>query len=306
MGRYLVRRFIQTAIVILGAATVVFVLLRLSGDPIALLVPDDATPAMVQQIREYYGFNDPIYVQYARYLSRIAVGDFGTSIRFKRPAMELVLDRLPASLELAVVSLVLSVVLSLPLGILAAVKRGSLYDNFCTIASLLGQSVPAFWLGVILIILFAVQWRLFPTSGSGGWQHLVLPSVSLAVYFMARLTRVTRSCMLDVLGEDYIRTARAKGLGQMRVLYRHALRNASISVATVIGLTFASLICGSIITEVVFAWPGIGRLMVQAVVGRDYPVAQATVLVIAVFVAFTMLLLDLVYVYLDPRIKHTK
>jgi peptide/nickel transport system permease protein len=304
MARYMILRLVQTVLVILGAVTVVFLILRLSGDPLALVIPENATPELIENIRESYGFNDPLYVQYERFLSRAFAGDFGMSIRYNTPAMPLVLERLPATLELAMVSLFLSVVMSVPIGVLAAVKKSSIYDSLSMLGALLGQSIPSFWLGVMLILLFAVRLRVLPTSGRGDLQNLVLPSFSLAFYFMARLARVTRSCMLDVLGEDYIRTARAKGLRERAVIYRHAVKNASISVVTVIGLTFSSLIGGSIIVEEVFAWPGVGRLMVMAVLSRDYPLCQATVFVIAVLVALINLLVDFTYAYLDPRIEY--
>jgi peptide/nickel transport system permease protein len=304
MARYMILRLVQTIVVVLGAVTVIFLILRLSGDPIALLVPDNATPELIEKIRESYGFNDPLYVQYARFLGHVIAGDFGMSLRYNTAAMPLVLERLPATLELALVSLFLSIVMSVPIGVLAAIKKGSIYDTLSMLTALLGQSIPSFWLGVMLIIVFAVQLKVLPTSGRGDLRHLVLPSFSLAFYFMARLARVTRSCMLDVLGEDYIRTARAKGLSERVVIYRHAVKNASISIVTVIGLTFASLIGGAIIVESVFAWPGIGRLMVLAVLGRDYPVSQAAVFVIAMLVALINLLVDFTYAYLDPRIEY--
>lgn len=304
MIKYALRRLVQAIFVVWGAATVVFFILRLSGDPIALLIPDNATPAQIEQIRENYGFNDPIYVQYARFLGRAAAGDFGTSIRFKQPAMSLVLERLPATVELALVSLVLSLVISVPVGVFAALKRNTASDHLSMVAALLGQSVPPFWLGVIFILIFAVRLKWLPTSGRGELTHLILPSVSLAAYSMARLTRVTRSSMLDILGQDYIRTARAKGLHERTVIFVHALRNAAITITTMTGLMFASLIGGAIVVELVFAWPGMGRLMVQAVSNRDYPVAQAAVFVIAIFVALINLTTDLVYAYLDPRIKY--
>ncbi|MFQ5343534.1 MAG: ABC transporter permease [Anaerolineae bacterium] len=304
MSKYLVRRLLQTVFVILGSVTVIFLMLRLSGDPVALMMPFDATDEMIEQFRAAYGLNDPVYIQYSRFLTRVAAGDFGTSIRFERPALELVLDRLPATLELALASVVLAILLSIPVGVIAAVKRGSLYDNVCMVVSLLGQSIPTFWLGVMAVIVFAVRLKLLPTSGRGGLQHLILPSFSLAAYSMARLVRVTRSGMLDVLGEDYIRTARSKGLREGIVIYRHALRNAAIPVVALIGYMFAALVGGSIVIEMVFAWPGIGRLLVQAVSARDYPVAQAAVFVISVLVTGVNFVTDMSYGYLDPRIRY--
>jgi ABC-type dipeptide/oligopeptide/nickel transport system permease component len=304
MSRYLVRRLFQTFLVVLGAVTVIFLILRLSGDPVALMLPFDAPDEMIEQFRQAYGLTDPVYVQYFRFLQRIVSGDFGTSIRYQQPALKLVLERLPATLELALVSVVLALALSVPVGVLAAVKRGSLYDNICMVASLLGQSVPTFWLGVMAVIVFAVQLKVLPTSGRSSWQHLILPSFSLAAYSMARFVRVIRSSMLDVLGEDYIRTARSKGLREGVVIYRHAVRNAWIPVVAMIGYMFAALVGGSVIIETIFAWPGVGRLMVQAVNTRDYPVAQTAVLVIALLVTAVNFLTEISYAYLDPRIRY--
>jgi peptide/nickel transport system permease protein len=301
--RFVVWRLVQAIFVVLGVASVVFLLLRLSGDPVMLLVSPDATQEQIELVRERYGFNEPLYLQYIRFLRAIAAGDFGESIRFKTPALELVLERLPATIQLALLSFAMTLALGIPAGVIAAVKRGTLFDNFFTVVALLGQSVPTFWLGVMLIILFAVQLRVLPTSGRGGLEHLVLPSFSLGAYSMARIARITRSSMLDVLGEDYIRTARAKGLVERAVVYRHAVKNASISIVTVAAYTFAALMSGAVITEAVFAWPGVGRLLVDAVYNRDYPVAQAAVFVIALMVSAINLLTDLTYAYIDPRIR---
>lgn len=304
MGTYLVRRVLQTILVVVGAVTVLFFMLRISGDPVELMMPFDATPEMIEQFKDIYGLTDPVYIQYIRFVTRVAAGDLGTSIRYGRPALGLVLARLPATLELAMASVALAVFLSIPVGIIAAIKRGSLYDNACMVVSLLGQSVPTFWLGIMAVVVFAVQLRLLPTSGREGLRHVILPSVSLAAYSMARLARITRSTMLDVLGEDYIRTARSKGLREWVVVYGHAVRNASIPVVATIGYMFAALMGGSVVIETVFAWPGIGALLVNAVSTRDYPVAQAAVLMIALFVAVVNLLTDISYAYLDPRIRY--
>ncbi|GMR11215.1 MAG: ABC transporter permease [Anaerolineae bacterium] len=304
MSGYLLRRLLQTAFVIVGSVTLIFFVLRLSGDPVTLMLPYDASDEIVERFREAYGLKDPVYIQYFKFLMRAFTGDFGTSLHFNRPALELVLERLPATLELALVSVVLTVTLSIPIGVVAAVKKGSLIDNILMGAALIGQSMPTFWLGVMAMIIFAVQLKLLPTSGRGGLRHLILPSISLAVYSMARLARVTRSSMLDVLGEDYIRTARGKGLRERVVIFRHAMRNASLPVAAMIGLMFAALVGGSVVIETVFVWPGIGRLLAEAVRNRDYPVAQAAVLVIALFVTAVNLLTDISYAYLDPRIRH--
>ncbi len=304
MGAYLLRRLFQSALVVLGSVTVIFLLLRLSGDPVSLMVPLDATDEMIEQFRENYRMDDPVYVQYFRFVSNVARGDLGTSLRLNRPALEVVLDRLPATLELALTAGIMAIVLSIPVGVLAAVGKGSLYDNFLMLLSLLGQSIPTFWLGVMFIIIFSVELKLLPTSGRGGLEHLILPSLSLAVYSMARIVRVTRSSMLDILNEDYIRTARSKGLREWLVVQRHGVKNASIPVVALVGYMFAALVGGSVVIEIVFAWPGVGRLLVQAVNNRDYPVAQAAVLVIALLVTTVNFLTELSYAYLDPRVRY--
>lgn len=289
--------------VILGVATLVFLVLRLSGDPVALLLGVEATPEEVERFRRNMGFDRPIYVQYLSFLADLARGDFGKSIRFNSPCLSLVLERLPASLELALAASVVATVMAIPLGVVAAVKRNSLLDNISMLFSLLGQSVPTFWLGIMAILFLSVRLGIFPTSGRRGLQHLILPTLSLAAYSMARIARLTRSAMLDVLGEDYLRTARAKGVMERVVILRHALRNASISIITVVAYMFATLLGGAIITEVVFAWPGVGRLLVEAVHNRDYPLAQACVFLIAIFVTVVNLLADILYVCIDPRIR---
>jgi peptide/nickel transport system permease protein len=300
---YLVKRVLQSMLVILGVVTLMFLVLRLSGDPVALLLGMEATPEQVEQVRRNMGFDRGIHVQYLSFLTSLARGDFGRSIRFNSPTLSMVLERLPASLELAVVSCVLATVFAVPLGVVAAVKRNSLLDNISIFLSLLGQSVPTFWLGIMAILFFSVKLKIFPTSGSGSVKHLILPTVSLAAYSMARIARLTRSAMLDVLGQDYLRTARAKGLTERVVIYRHALLNASIPIVTVVAFMFATVMGGSIVTEVVFAWPGVGRLLVEAVHNRDYPLAQTCVFFIAIFVTAVNLLADIVYMAIDPRIR---
>jgi ABC-type dipeptide/oligopeptide/nickel transport system permease component len=249
------------------------------------------------------GFDQPLYQQYLIYLGQLAKGDLGTSFRFQRPVLDLALERLPATVELAAVSMALATVVAVPLGVIAAVRRYSRWDSGVMLGSLLGQSVPTFWLGILLILVFAVQFRVLPTSGRGSWQQVILPSITLGAYMMALIARLTRSGMLEVLGEDYVRTARAKGLFERAVLLRHALRNAMLPVVTVLGLQVGALLGGAIITEAVFAWPGIGTLAINAIYARDYPIVQATVLISAAIFVGINFLLDLTYQYLDPRIR---
>ena len=303
---YLLRRGLHSLFVLFGVSVIVFLLLRLiPGDPVRLLLPPEATEQMVQETRRQLGFDQPIYTQYVLYLGQLLHGDLGTSIRFQRPVLDLVLERFPATLELTLVSMLVATLVAIPLGIVAAVKRYSRWDAGVMLGSLVGQSVPTFWMGIVLILVFAVQLRVLPTSGRGSWQQLVLPSITLGAYMMALMARLTRSGMLEVLREDYVRTARAKGLPEYGVLVRHAFRNALLPVVTVCGMQVGALLGGAIITEAVFAWPGIGTLTINAIYMRDYPIVQATVLISAAAFVLINFALDLTYQWLDPRIQLT-
>ena len=303
MLTYLVRRLFEFCIVILGVLTIVFVLQRFSGDPTNLLLPIDASEEVRAELRHQLGLDQPVPVQYVRFLADVAQGDLGESYRFRQPALGLVLERLPATLLLAGTSLLISLVIALPLGMLAAVHRNSWVDTLATAISLIGQGMPVYWLGLLGILLFAVQWRLLPSMGGGSFLALILPATTLAVYSASRIMRLTRSAMLDVLHQDYIRMARAKGLSEPKVLIKHALRNASIPIVTIVGLQFGGLLGGAVITETVFAWPGVGRLAVNAVQQRDFPVVQAVTLVIALAFSLINLSVDLLYARLNPRIR---
>jgi peptide/nickel transport system permease protein len=303
-GAYLVRRLLHALFVLFGVSVIVFLMLRLiPGDPVRLLLPPEATEQMVQETRRQMGFDRPIYAQYALYLGQLLHGDLGTSIRFQRPVLDLVLERFPATLELALVSMLIATLVAMPLGILAAVKRYSRWDTGVMLGSLVGQSVPTFWMGIGLILVFAVQLRVLPTSGRGSWQQLILPSITLGAYMMALIARLTRSGMLEVLREDYVRTARAKGVPERMVILRHALRNALLPVVTVLGMQVGALLGGAIITEAVFAWPGIGTLTINAIYMRDYPIVQATVVLSAAAFVLVNFAVDLTYQLLDPRIQ---
>jgi peptide/nickel transport system permease protein len=303
MLTYLVRRLFEFCIVILGVLTIVFILQRFSGDPTNLLLPIDASEEVRAELRHQLGLDQPVPVQYVRFLADVVRGDLGDSYRFRQPALGLVLERLPATLLLAGTSLLISLVIALPLGILAAVRRNSWVDTLATAISLIGQGMPVYWLGLLGILLFAVQWRLLPSMGGGSLLALILPATTLAVYSASRIMRLTRSAMLDVLHQDYVRMARAKGLSEPKVLIRHALRNASIPIVTIVGLQFGGLLGGAVITETVFAWPGVGRLAVNAVQQRDFPVVQAVTLVIALAFSLINLAVDLLYARLNPRIR---
>ncbi len=303
MGRFLLKRLWHTAYVVVGISVIAFFFIHLSGDPVMLMLPGDASMAEIEGLREKLGFNDPLYVQYGRFAVRAVQGDFGESLYYHVPAMELILERLPASLELACASMFLALVVAVPLGILSAVRRGSSVDLISMVGALFGLSMPHFGLGIMLILLFSVKLGWLPTSGRGGLEHLVLPAVALGLSLMAMFARLTRSVMLEVLSQDYVRTARAKGLRERLVIGKHALKNALIPLVTVAGMQFGFLIGGTVIIETVFAWPGVGRLVVQAIFNRDYPLVQAVVLVLAVLFVLVNLLVDLLYGYLDPQIS---
>jgi ABC-type dipeptide/oligopeptide/nickel transport system permease component len=281
----------------------VFALVHLSGDPVLLMVSSDAPPDVVAATRRALGFDRPLWQQFASYATRAVQGDLGTSLRSNRPVSALIAERLPATVLLTVAALVIAVAIAIPAGIVSAVKRGSLIDRLAMVGAVGGQAIPIFWLALLLIAFFGVRLRWFPVYGSGTLSHLVLPAVSLSTIILGRLARLVRSSMLEVLGQDYVRTARAKGVAEPRVLGLHALKNAAIPIVTLLGLQFAQLLGGAVVTETIFAWPGIGRLVVEAIFNRDFPVVQGVVLVVSlIFVAVNMLV-DLAYAALDPRIR---
>ncbi len=305
MGTYIRRRLLQAMLVVWGVSVLVFFLLRLApGDPVLLLLAESAEPAQIAAARAKWGLDKPIYVQYGVFLNRAIHGDLGDSLFFQEPALSVLLERMPATLQLSAAALLFSLAVAIPVGILSALKRDSFWDYLGTSIAMLGQAIPPYWLGIMLILIFAVSLHWFPTSGRGTWRHLVLPAVTLGSVLMALVTRLVRSGMLDVLNEDYVRTARAKGLKEQTVIVRHALRNILIPLVTVIGLQLGALFGGAVITESIFAWPGVGRLALQAISARDYPLVQAAVLVISVIYVFLNLAVDLLYVYLDPRIRY--
>ena len=306
MSTYIPRRAWQALLVIIGVSAVSFFLIQMTGDPAALMLPMDASAADVAHFRESMGFNDPLYIQYGRFLGQVLQGNFGDSIRHNQPALEMVFERLPATAELTVVALLLSVLVAVPLGVITATRQHTLADGLGSVAGLLGQSMPTFWLGIMLIMVFSVQFKALPPSGRGGLEHLLLPAITLGTYSMATTMRLLRSKMLEVLGQDYIRTAQAKGLPQRVVIYRHALRNAMLPVITVIGLQVGAMLGGAVVTETIFAWPGIGRLAIQAINNRDIPLVQAVVFVAAATIVTVNLATDLLYGYYDPQIRFTE
>ena len=303
MRIFLARRLAQSLVVLLGVSFVVFFILHLTGDPALVLLPPDATAEDVERFRAAMGFNDPFIVQYGRFLKGALQGDFGQSVRHGEPAFHLVVERMPATFQLAGAALAVALALAIPAGIISAVRRNTLLDYVSTVVALLGQSMPTFWLGIMLILVFSVQFNLLPSSGRGGLAHLILPAITLGLFTTARITRLTRSGMLEVLNQDYIRTARAKGVGNPPVVWKHALKNAAIPIVTIVGIELGTLLGGSVITQPIFARPGVGRLSVQAIYNRDYPVVQAAVFLLSTTFVLVNLFVDLLYTYLDPRIR---
>jgi peptide/nickel transport system permease protein len=305
MRAFLLRRALHAVFVIWGVVTAVFFLVRLTGDPTPFLVDQSATQQEIGDARHRLGLDRPLGVQYLDFVLAALRGDFGASIREKRPAMSMVLEHLwPATVELAAAALVLSTLFAIPLGVVSATHRNGALDHASRLASLFLQSMPSFWLGLMLILIFAVELGgLLPAYGAGTMRHLILPAVTLAAAPLAQNVRLIRSGMLEVLQQDYVRTARAKGLAERFVIYRHALRNAAIPVITVTGLSLGFMLSGAVIIETVFSWPGMGRLIVQAVPGRDFPVIQAGVFVFALIFVALNLLVDLLYTVVDPRVR---
>jgi ABC-type dipeptide/oligopeptide/nickel transport system permease component len=300
---YLGQRLLWALAVLVGISLAVFLVVHLSGDPTALYLGPEGTKADYEIMRAALGFDRSLPEQYGHFLARALRGDFGRSLRHRQPTLPLVLERFPATITLAITAIVLAALLALPLGILAAVRRGSLLDSGAMALALAGQCMPTFWLGILLILAFAVHLRWLPVYGGDGVGALVLPAVTLGIWAMARTARITRSSMLEVLNQDFLRTARAKGIGERAVILRHALRNGAIPIVTAIGLELGNLLGGAVITEAVFAYPGVGRLAVEAVVNKDVPLIQAVVFTVAAVLLLLNVLIDLVYSALDPRVR---
>lgn len=304
MHRYIARRLLHSLLVVFLALTAVFFMVRLAGDPVMLFLPTDVRSYDIEEFRERLGFNDPLHVQYLRFLSQALRGDFGDSLRHKAPALPLVVERIPATAELAVAAIALIILVAIPAGVTAAVRRNSLFDQLGLLVTVLGQSVPGFWLGLMLIYLLSVQLQLLPTGGRGSLAHLIMPAITLAAYGAARIARLTRSAVLEVLGQDYIRTARAKGLSERVIIYRHALKNAAIPIITLLGLEMSQLLGGAVVTETIFSWPGVGRFIVQALLNRDFPVVMVGVFLTSVIYTTMNLIVDTSYAWLNPRIRY--
>lgn len=305
MTKYITIRFLQSLIAILAITMIVFSLTRLTGSPIDSLLPDDATPAQIQALVDRWGLDQPVYMQYFSFIGSAMQGDFGEALsRRGTPAMTVVMGRLPATLELAVVAVLMSILFALPLGVIAAVNKGTFIDKLANIIALFGQSLPQFWLGIILIWIFAVNMGLLPSSGRGGVQHILLPAFAMALFQIAAITRLTRSGMLEVLDSEYIKLARIKGVPEWKVIWKHAFRNALIIPLTYFGILLGSILTGSIVIETVFSWPGIGQLAMDAIRGRDYPLVQAVVILFAVIFVLANFIVDILYAYVDPRIRY--
>jgi peptide/nickel transport system permease protein len=302
---YIAGRLATAVLVILGVSVVSFFLTFLTGDPAEIMLPPGATAVQIEKFRAEWGFADPLPVQYWRFLKRAVHGDFGVSLRHGQSSLPLIVARLPATLQLTVTAMLLAILLAVPLGVLAATRRGGPIDLLAMSVALVGQSVPNFWLAIMMILLFAVSWGLLPTSGRGGVAHVVMPAAAIAINLMALLTRLVRSTMIEMLSEDYVRTARAKGLRELFVTGRHALPNALIPLVTVVGLQFGYILGGAVVIETIFTWPGVGLFTIQAILNRDYPVVQASVFILATAVVLINLAVDLLYVWLDPRIRVT-
>ncbi|MDT4833026.1 Glutathione transport system permease protein GsiC [compost metagenome] len=298
------KRLLHGLISILGASVIIFLISRLSGDPLALLLPADAPPDVIAQTRQHLGLDQPLVAQYLVFLSHAITGDFGNSYRWQEPALGLILQRLPATVELALAALGFSIAMAVPFGVLSAVYRGSWFDRFAKVFAMLGQAMPNFWVGLLLILFFAVQLNWLPAFGRDSWNSLVLPAIALGWYPVAAQTRVVRSAMLDVLDSDYIRMGRAMGLPEGVLVWKYALRNAAIPLVTILGVYFAAMLGGAFVVEVIFAWPGVGRTVVEAVFARDFPVVQAGVMLTSVLFVLSNLLVDLSYGLIDPRIRH--
>jgi len=304
MVAFLVRRLLGAILVLAGVAIAVFLILHLTGDPAAVMLPPEASAQDFANFRHEYGFDKPVLVQFANFAEHALRGDFGASIRHGSPAMSLALERLPATGELASAALLLAMLIAIPAGIIASARRETILDYIVRGISLVGQAAPVYWLGIMLILIFSVTLGWFPTGGQGGWNHLVLPMVTLGAFTTAKLMRITRSGMLDVMRMDYVRTALAKGLSPLNVVVMHTLRNAILPIVTVIGLELGTLLSGAVITETIFSWPGIGRLAVQAIYDRDYPVVEAVVILTATIFVVLNLIVDLTYAAFDPRVTY--
>lgn len=302
VGKYIMRRLLQIIPVLFIISFIVFCLVYVAGDPVALMLPEDASQEDILQLRESLGLNEPFYIQYFNYMVGLAQLDFGESFRYNTSALPIVLERLPATIELAVAAMIVAIMIAIPLGIWSATKKNSAIDVVATGGAVIWKAMPNFWLGIMLILIFSVMLGWFPVSGRGTWSHLILPAITLGTGIAAEMTRFIRSSMLEIMNQDYVRTARSKGLKEFFVIHKHAFRNALIPVVTITALQTSTVVGGTLITESVFSWPGLGQLLIQAVNTRDMAIVQASVFIIAFIVIAMNLLADILYKLLNPRI----
>jgi peptide/nickel transport system permease protein len=303
MKRYALRQFVQLLVVIVGISMLAFAILHVIGDPVLLLLPQNAGKEEYERYHKLLGLDKPLYVQYWKFASRAVQGDFGKSWYTNTPAFKLVTERMPPTLYLTTAGLVMALLISLPLGILAGLRRHSLIDNLCTMGAVAGQAMPIFWLGIMLIIIFAVRLKMLPASGYGTWEHFIMPAFTLGAFLAPITMRLVRSGVIEVMNMEYIKTARAKGMAEWRVVAKHAFRNACIPVITVLGLQFGQLLGGAIVTETVFAWPGVATLTVDSIRNQDFPVVQCAVVLLALIIVAINFVVDMIVGFVDPRIR---
>ena len=303
MRRYLFRQLVQLAVVVVGISILAFAILHVLGDPVLLLLPQNAGKEEFERYRKLLGLDQPLYVQYWKFSSGALQGDFGKSWYADTPAFRLVLERMPPTIYLTLAGLLVALLIALPLGILAALKRHSFVDTLCTAVAVAGQAMPIFWLGIMLIIIFAVQFRALPASGYGTWKHFLMPAFTLGAFLAPITMRLVRSGVIEVMNMEYIKTARAKGVGERMVVMKHAFRNACIPVITVLGLQFGQLLGGAIVTETVFAWPGVATLTVESIRNQDFPVVQCAVVLLALMIVAVNFIVDMIVGFIDPRIR---
>jgi ABC-type dipeptide/oligopeptide/nickel transport system permease component len=303
MKRYILRQLVQLVVVIIGISLLSFGILYVLGDPVLLLLPQNAGKEEYERYHRLLGLDQPLYVQYWKFASKAVQGDFGKSWYADTPAFRLVLERMPPTIYLTSAGLLMALLIALPLGILAALKRHSLVDNLCTMVAVAGQAMPLFWLGIMLIIIFAVRLRALPASGYGTWQHFLMPAFCLGAFLAPITMRLVRSGVVEIMNMEFIKTARAKGVGEPMVVIKHAFRNACIPVITVLGLQFGQLLGGAIITETVFAWPGVATLTVESIRNQDFPVVQCAVVLLALLIVSINFVVDMIVALIDPRIR---
>ncbi|OQX63087.1 MAG: ABC transporter permease [Anaerolinea sp. 4484_236] len=304
MQRYFISKLVQSVLLLFGVLLLVFIMVRVTGDPATLMMPREASPEDVEAFREKMGFNDPTLVQFGRFISGAVTGDFGDSLHFKTPAMPMVVERLPATVQLALTGLIFAVMVGIPLGLVGGFNPGSAIDNIGRFLALLGQSVPNFWLALIMILFFAVRLRWFPSFGRDEWKSVIMPAFVLGLPVMGQVVRLTRSAVLEIRGEDFIRTAHSKGLLPKTIYIKHVLRNVAIPLVSVIGVQFGYMLGGSIYIEFIFSWPGMGQLLQQSIGWRDFPLVQALAVFTSAIVLMINLLTDMAYAVIDPRIRY--